>query len=115
MGIWENTHFFVAGFSATMVKAHVNKSGLSPPLSSPNFLTSIDISMLDLPTYDTNPKSFKSQKWLRGEMMEILSTAAVTTVGPGPVCYLGGRGLRLLVVELSRERERGRQGERYTL
>ena len=88
-----NTHFFVAGFSATIVNAHVNKSGLSPSPSSPNFLTSIDISMLDLPTYDTNPESLKSQKWLRGEIIQILSTAAVTTVGSGPVCYWEGKVL----------------------
>lgn len=69
------------------MKAQVKSNGLSSSRSSPNFLTSIEISILDLPTYDTNPESFKSQKWLSGEMIEIRSTAAVTMVGPGPVCY----------------------------
>ena len=80
-------YFLLTGSSATIVNAHVNNSGFSPCLNSPTFLTSIEISILDFPTYETKPESFRSQKWLRGEMMEILSTAAVTTVGLGPVCY----------------------------
>ena len=84
----KETYFLLTGSSATIVNAHVNSSGFSPCLNSPSFLTSIEISILDFPTYETKPERFRSQKWLRGEMMEILSTAAVTTVRSGPVCYI---------------------------